>query len=369
MSQKTFMILTAIIIICMALAGPTFGAKTIIFIRNSGNAQYLTHDVTMIKALGTTGVVVGTVTVPGLSYTIMEVQQGADADTYTAADGDLIFVSQTVGSNSTKQHSDDPLPLIMSEQANFDDSGGTDVDDMWFSDTSGGVVDNVFNITTSHPITRIFPLGPLQAWTLITGNQMGVGQSLGTGVTALANRVSVPTDYCLMVMDQGASGLRPGAPAGFEPTPGRRVCLGFQQNGMSVPTVEGIYLLQRTVQWAIGDQVNAGEPERPTTPTAPTNLTAQAGDGCVRLSWSAASGEVTGYRVLQSQTSGGPYSEATSVTGAVPRCDVTGLQNGTQYYFVVRAFNSAGDGPNSNEVSATPWPGISLEARNWRDYK
>jgi hypothetical protein len=100
-----------------------------------------------------------------------------------------------------------------------------------------------------------------------------------------------------------------------------------------------------------------------TTPTAPTNLHATAGDQMVRLTWNAPPGSVNGYRVYQSQTAGGSYTQATSST--MLRADVTGLTNGIRYYFVVRAFNSAGEGPQSNEDSAIPQSGISLRARGW----
>jgi hypothetical protein len=103
------------------------------------------------------------------------------------------------------------------------------------------------------------------------------------------------------------------------------------------------------------------------TPTAPANLVAQPGDGAVQLTWDAASGVVEGYRVYQSQTSGSGYTLAATTTEITHT--VTGLTNGTPYYFVVTAFNDAGEGPNSNEATATPQSGISLRAHRWDAYK
>ncbi|MCL4557203.1 MAG: fibronectin type III domain-containing protein [Deltaproteobacteria bacterium] len=86
-------------------------------------------------------------------------------------------------------------------------------------------------------------------------------------------------------------------------------------------------------------------------PAAPTNLIATPADAQVTLQWNASSG-ATSYNVYQSTTSGGPYSKvnATTTTDYI----VTGLTNGTEYYFVVTAVNSAGDSGYSNEVGATP---------------
>lgn len=98
-------------------------------------------------------------------------------------------------------------------------------------------------------------------------------------------------------------------------------------------------------------------------PQAPTALTASAGNGEVTLHWMAAS-ETERYQVKRSVTSGGPYTIiASHVTGATYGATVTALTytdadagNGATYYYVVSALNAGGEGPNSNEASATPAP-------------
>jgi len=88
-------------------------------------------------------------------------------------------------------------------------------------------------------------------------------------------------------------------------------------------------------------------------PPAPTGLTATAGDSHVSLTWTALGG-ATSYNVKRGTTSGGPYPNVFSVT-ANQYTDI-GLVNGTTYYYVVSAVNSAGEGPNSSEVNAIPHP-------------
>ncbi|NBC70852.1 hypothetical protein GT003_17775 [Paenibacillus sacheonensis] len=97
-----------------------------------------------------------------------------------------------------------------------------------------------------------------------------------------------------------------------------------------------------------------------TVPSAPTGLTATGGNAQASLSWSAVSG-ATSYNVKRSTTSGGSYTNvATGVTST--SYTNTGLTNGTTYYYVVSAVNSAGEGTNSSQASATPSSGSSYAA-------
>jgi len=89
-----------------------------------------------------------------------------------------------------------------------------------------------------------------------------------------------------------------------------------------------------------------------TAPAAPTGLTATAGNAQVSLSWNASAG-ATSYNVLRSTTNGGPYTTIATGVTTTSYTD-TGLTNGTTYYYVVQAVNTAGTSPNSNQASATP---------------
>ena len=69
------------------------------------------------------------------------------------------------------------------------------------------------------------------------------------------------------------------------------------------------------------------------------------------LTWNVSSG-ATSYNVKRSQTSAGPYTKIASPTTA--SYTDAGLTNGTPYYYVVSAVNSAGESSNSSEGTATP---------------
>ena len=87
------------------------------------------------------------------------------------------------------------------------------------------------------------------------------------------------------------------------------------------------------------------------SPAAPAGLAATPGDGRVVLSWSA-SATATNYFVKRSTTSGGGYS--TVATNASLVFTNTSLNNGTLYFYVVRAVNAGGQSADSTEVSARP---------------
>jgi cellulose 1,4-beta-cellobiosidase len=86
-------------------------------------------------------------------------------------------------------------------------------------------------------------------------------------------------------------------------------------------------------------------------PLSPTGLTATPGHQQVTLSWTASSG-ATSYTVKRGTASSGPFTTVTTLTGTT--YTLTGLTNGTTYYFVVSASNGNGESANSSAVSAIP---------------
>jgi fibronectin type 3 domain-containing protein len=91
-----------------------------------------------------------------------------------------------------------------------------------------------------------------------------------------------------------------------------------------------------------------------TPPPSPvTNLVATASTNEVFLSWSPSAG-ATSYNVKMGSTSGGPYTNLVNLDAT--NYLVGGLVNGTTYYFVVSALDYMGEGNNSAEVNATPFP-------------
>jgi len=89
-------------------------------------------------------------------------------------------------------------------------------------------------------------------------------------------------------------------------------------------------------------------------PSAPTGLTATAGDSKVSLSWNASTG-ADSYNVYRSTTAGAETSFATGITST--NFVDSSVTNGVTYFYTVTAMsNTNGEGGQSAEVSATPNP-------------
>ncbi len=87
-------------------------------------------------------------------------------------------------------------------------------------------------------------------------------------------------------------------------------------------------------------------------PTAPSGLSATAGNAQVSLGWNAVGGATT-YQVFRSTTDGTFSSTPLATTTATTYSD-TSVTNGTTYYYIVKASNAGGTSPASAQVSATP---------------
>jgi len=86
-------------------------------------------------------------------------------------------------------------------------------------------------------------------------------------------------------------------------------------------------------------------------PDAPSSLAIAKTDETMRLSWTAGTGNITGYKIEKS-TNGADYSEI-AVIGNLLEFLVKGLDPNTQYWFRVRAYGAGGNSGYSNTPDDT----------------
>ncbi|HSJ00493.1 MAG TPA: fibronectin type III domain-containing protein, partial [Patescibacteria group bacterium] len=101
-------------------------------------------------------------------------------------------------------------------------------------------------------------------------------------------------------------------------------------------------------------------------PSAPSGLTVVAEtSNQVSLAWSAVGG-AAGYDVYVSPLSGGGYERANEEPVTATEFTVDGLENGREYFFVVRALDEAGNASDpSNEVAGIPHVAIGWANLQW----
>ena len=88
-------------------------------------------------------------------------------------------------------------------------------------------------------------------------------------------------------------------------------------------------------------------------PSAPTGLTGSLQDGDITLSWTAPTGDVTGYRVFRGNTSK-KLSTLVSDTASTTTTETDDtVSAGNTYYYAVAAINSAGTGEQTATTSVT----------------
>ncbi|HVU35343.1 MAG TPA: MBG domain-containing protein [Opitutaceae bacterium] len=185
----------------------------------------------------------------------------------------------------------------------------------------------------------------------LTPDSQGVtaGESVSYTVTSTAANGFTGT------VDLSASGLPTGATATFSPA----TLTGSGTSTLTVVTTAGTptgssTLAVSATSGALAHAANATlvVNAQPTTPGAPSGLTAVAGDTQVTLGWTAVGG-ASSYTIKRTSASGGPYTTLRTGVTATAFTD-GGLTNGNTYYYVVSAINGIGESGDSAEVSGTP---------------
>lgn len=113
------------------------------------------------------------------------------------------------------------------------------------------------------------------------------------------------------------------------------------------------YYVAATAVNAVGESALSAEVSATPAVAAPTGVTVISGNAQATVSWSAAAG-ATSYNVYYGTVAGITKANQSKVIGATSGSAITGLANGTKYYFVVTAVNASSESVVSAEVNTTP---------------
>ena len=94
-------------------------------------------------------------------------------------------------------------------------------------------------------------------------------------------------------------------------------------------------------------------PTTPVAPSAPANVSTEAGSGFVSLSWDSVSG-ATSYSVFYKVAGAADSTYKSLSVGSETSARVSGLKNGVEYVFNVQAFNVSGISSTWSPIAAKP---------------
>jgi len=218
-----------------------------------------------------------------------------------------------------------------------------------WSDTSG-----VLRKTYSYSVTAVNAMGE-GASTVEVTSASSVPPSAPTNVAATAGNITVTLTWGAP-SDNGGSAVT-GYAVYRATTSGAEVLLATLGN---VLTYTNASLTNGTTYYykvasitAIGtgsQSVEVSAKPAPQPPSAPKTLTTTAGNGLVKLTWTAPAttggSSITGYRVYRSDTSGGATTLLASLGTVLTWSDTTGVARQT-YFYTVKAVNLIGEGASS----------------------
>lgn len=198
-------------------------------------------------------------------------------------------------------------------------------------------------------------------------NGCGGGTTANTSATAPsapANVAAIPGDSIATVSWDAVSGASSyniyyAASPGVTKSTGTKIENATSPNQITALTNATPYYFVVTTVNSSGESSESTEVSATPIPVPgrPTGASATPGDGQATITWTPVA-DAASYNIYYSTTSPVNKTNGTKVESVTSPHVITGLINGTTYYFVVTAVNIAGESIESSEKSATPAAGV-----------
>lgn len=209
----------------------------------------------------------------------------------------------------------------------------------------------IFSGKVSDIANGIFDNGALPPAASAPAVPAGLTAVGGTGLVKLSwSPVSSATSYNLYYAT--TSGVTTTSGTKISPVSSPYIQTGLAANTSYYYVVTAVNSAGESSASAPVAAVTAATTPVPTLPSAPTGMSATGGTNQVTLSWGAVN-TATSYNVYYATTSGVTTASGTKLNATTSPAVLTGLAEGTTYYYVVTAVNNVGEGASSVQVAAT----------------
>ena len=209
----------------------------------------------------------------------------------------------------------------------------------------------IFTGKVSDIANGIFDNGALPPAVSAPAAPAGLTAVGGTGLVKLSwSPVSTATSYNLYYAT--SSGVTTTNGTKITPVSSPYTQAGLAANTSYYYVVTAVNSAGESSASAPVSAVTAATNPVPTLPPAPTGMSATGGTNQVTLSWGAVN-TATSYNVYYATTNGVTTASGTKLNATTSPAVLTGLAEGTTYYYVVTAVNNAGEGAPSVQVAAT----------------
>lgn len=224
-------------------------------------------------------------------------------------------------------------------------SGNTEGDGLQVSDPDRKVQYVRYHLTSGDYCETGVNAAPNGAWTFAAATYDGANERVYVNAVLIATNPSTisPSSHASPFLVGGATDTATGIFNRFKGSVHR---VSSHPSVLSLSDIQALWNARTTIPVGGGG---------PSAPVAPTGVGVVSGDGRLTISWNTVP-TATSY-VVRYGTSTGVYTTETPLPITTNFTDLTGLLNGTTYYFVVLGVNAAGRGAQSSQSSATPSAG------------